>query len=135
MIPEIDVRGCIARKTLEGTLAFSYEADESLLDIPFVKFAGPVRAELTYRIFDDFTVEVKGTLAFRLEGSCSRCLEETSSDIVYEAEGYFARGEDDGETYGYTNGKVLLDDFLRDTLMFALPPRLLCKACEQWENE
>ena len=135
MIPEIDVRGCIARKIWEDTLVFSFEADEGLLDIPFVKFAGPVRAELTYRIADDESVGVEGTLAFTLQGSCSRCLEETSSDIVYEAEGYFARGEDDGETYGYTNGKVLLDDFLRDTLMFALPPRLLCKACEQWENE
>ena len=135
MIPEIDVRGCIARKTFEGTLAFSYEADESLLDIPFVKIAGPVQVRLNYRISEDFSVEVTGTLAFTLEGSCSRCLEEASSDIVYEAEAYFVRGEDDGEAYGYTNGRVRLEEFLRDSLMFALPARLLCKSCEQWENE
>ncbi len=135
MIPEIDIRGSIAQKKTEGSLSFSYEADETLLDIPFVKFAGPVRAELTYRIFDDLTVEVRGTISFVLEGACSRCLADASEEIVYEAEGFFARGEDDGETYGYTNGKVLLEEFLRDSLMFALPSRLLCKACEQWENE
>ena len=41
MIPEIDVRGCIAKKMTEGSLDFDFEADETLLDIPFVKFAGP----------------------------------------------------------------------------------------------
>lgn len=135
MIPEIDIRGSIAQKKTEGSLAFSYEADEALLDIPFVKFAGPVRAELNYRIFDDLTVEVRGTISFVLEGACSRCLADAAKEFVYEAEGFFSRGEDDGETYGYTNGKVLLEEFLRDSLMFALPSRLLCKACEQWENE
>ena len=135
MIPEIDVRGCIARKIWEDTLVFSFEADEGLLDIPFVKFAGPVRAELTYRIADDESVGVEGTLAFTLQGSCSRCLEEASSDIVYGAEGTFVRGESDGEAYGYTNGRISLEEFLRDAVMFALPARLLCKSCEQWEKE
>lgn len=135
MIPEIDVRGCIAKKMTEGALNFEFEADDSLLDIPFVKFAGPVRVELFYRILDDLSVEIGGSLRFRLEGECSRCLSETSSEIVSEAEGLFERGKGDGETYGYANGKVDLTEFLRDRVMFGLPPRLLCEACEQWENE
>ena len=135
MIPEIDVRGCIANKMTEGSLDFDFEADETLLDIPFVKFAGPVRAALAYTVLDDFSVEVRGEIAFTLLGECSRCLKEAKQEIVYRAEGLFERGEGDGETYGYRNGKVTLDEFLRDSVMFALPPRLLCEACEQWENE
>ena len=135
MIPEIDVRGCIAKKMTEGTLTFSFEADKALLDIPFVKFAGPVQAELAYVIADDFSVQLTGKIGFTLQGECSRCLTKAAKDYVCDVEGLFERGKGDGESYGYTNGKVILDEFLRDSLMFALPSRLLCEACEQWENE
>ena len=53
MIPEIDVRANVARKMFEGTLTFSFEADEDILDIPFVRFAGPVAATLGWEILAD----------------------------------------------------------------------------------
>ena len=134
MIPEIDARGCIARNMWEGTLAFSFEADASLLDIPFVNFAGPVHAELSYRIAEDNSVEVSGTIAFALQGACSRCLEDASAEIVYDARALFLPGDGDGEAYGYRNGVVSLGEWLRESIMFALPSRLLCKACAQWEK-
>ena len=40
----------------------------------------------------------------------------------------------DGEAYGYRNGVVSLGEWLRESFMFALPSRLLCKACAQWEK-
>lgn len=134
MIPEIDVRANVARKMFEGTLAFTFEADEDILDIPFVRFAGPVAATLGWAIFaDNKTVEVSGELAFTLEGACSRCLADASQDFLYETDAVFVP-DAEGEEYGYSNGKIVLKEFLRDSVMFALPSRLLCKACRQWEK-
>lgn len=136
MIPEIDVRGNIARKNFEGTIDVLFEADESLLEIPFVKFAGPVRAQLDWSILtDNATVEVDGNISFTLTGSCSRCLSPASSDILFAVDAVFVPGEGDGEAYGYTGGKVSFKEFLHDSILFALPSRLLCKACEQWEKD
>ena len=68
MIPEIDVRTLTARKISEGTLAFSFEPEADLLEIPYVQFEGAVKAELTYRIFEDDSVEVAGRIFFALSG-------------------------------------------------------------------
>ena len=83
---------------------------------------------------DNKTVEVSGTLAFTLEGACSRCLAETHKDFLFEADASFAPDAEE-EEYAYVNGKIVLKEFLRDSLIFALPSRLLCKSCEQWEKE
>lgn len=136
MIPEIDVRACVARQIYEGTLSFSFQADDDVLDIPFARFRGDVQAVLDWAILtDNRTVEAHIRLAFTLEGACSRCLAEASEDIVYEADASFVPGGDDGEEYAYAGGKVVLKEFLRDSLVFALPSRLLCKPCAQWEKE
>ncbi len=136
MIPEIDVRRQIATKEYEGKLSFDFEGEGDLLGIPYVAFAGPVRAEFSFCIAaDNQTVSLSGELVFTLEGSCSRCLEDASKDFCFQTDAVFLPGEGDGEAYGYTNGRVRLEEFLRDSLMFALPSRLLCKTCERWENE
>ena len=135
MIPEIDVRTLTAKKISEGALAFSFAPEADLLEIPFVRFEGDVKAELTYRIFEDDSVEVAGKLSFALCGACSRCLKETRADLAGDVSGFFLPGESDGENYGYRFRKIDLTELLRDSLMFALPSRLLCDACTQWENE
>ena len=130
-IPEIDVRRCVARKCYEGELIFSFDAEDGLLDIPLVTFASPVTARLTYEIFEDDAVEVKGTVSFTLRGACSRCLAPAEQTFTRDTEALFLPAEPLGEEYGYTGGIVDLAEFLRDTVAFALPPRLLCKACEE----
>ena len=133
MIPKIDVRGLAAKKIYAGELSFEFE-EEGLLDIPYVEFSSPVRAELHYEITEDNTVEVTGSVAFSLKGACSRCLSETEKRFSESVEGVFEPGKGDGESYGY-NGVVVLDEFLRDCVAFALPPRLLCGACENPDGE
>lgn len=135
MIPEIDVRALTAKKISEGALTFSFIPDEDLLDIPYAAFEGETKAELNYRIFEDDSVEVTGQISFVLRGACSRCLTETRAQFSGDVEGFFLRGESDGENYGYQNGKIDLSELMRDSVMFALPARLLCDACVQWENE
>ncbi len=128
MIPVIDVRSLLAKKTYEGALDFSYEPDGALLDIPFVSFSSPVHAELRFRIFEDDAVEVSGKLTFALKGACSRCLAPAEQVIEGDVFGLFEVGEGDGETYGYQH-TVELSELLRDALLFALPSRLLCGTC------
>lgn len=128
MIPDIDVRSLLAKNKYEGTLAFEYEPEEGLLDIPFVAFSSPVKAELRYEILEDDKVEVTGKIFFSLKGACSRCLEPAEQHFEGEVEGLFETPEGDGETYGYRN-TVKLGELLRDALLFALPPRLLCGNC------
>lgn len=124
----IDVRKCNAEGKYTGTLDFEFEGDASLIDIPFVSFSTPVHAVLDYEIFEDNSVEVKGELSFTLEGACSRCLKLTKEHIVSEAEALFVPkgGKAEEEDYTYRNGIVDLGEFLRDTVLFALPSALFC---------
>ena len=124
----IDVRKCNAEGKYTGTLDFEFEGDASLIDIPFVSFSTPVHAVLDYEIFEDNSVEVKGELSFTLEGACSRCLKPTKEHVVTEAEALFVPkgGKAEEEDYTYRNGIVDLGEFLRDTVLFALPSALFC---------
>ena len=133
MVPEIDVRSLVARKQYEGELRFEFDAEQELLDIPFVRFSSPVTATLRYGIFEDDSVEVRGRIAFSLEGLCSRCLSEAREDVTGEVDAVFSAGALRGEEYGYRNGKVSLGECLRDAVLFALPPKLLCGDCGKEE--
>lgn len=133
MVQRIDVRNLVARKIYAGELNFEFEAEGELLEIPFVSFSTPVAATLRYEIFSDDSVEVKGQIAFSLKGSCSRCLAEAETRITYDVEGVFVTGEPADEEYGYSNGVIVLSEFLRDSVLFALPARHLCDACMKEE--
>lgn len=130
MIPVIDVGRRIAEKKDRGELAFSFEADGSLLDIPYVSFSSPVEAKLRYEIFGDDTVSVMGEISFSLRGACSRCLRETERRYTGEVDAFFVPGKGDGVDYGY-RGTVVLEECMRDSLLSALPVRLECgESCE-----
>ncbi len=129
MIPVIDVRRSAAEKRYEGTLAFAFRPDDALNDLPYTSFAGDAKAELCYRIAEDRTVTVDGTVEFTLEGECSRCLSPAVQTVEGAVYGVFTEGDGDGETYGYRGGTVRLEELMRDTVVFALPHLLLCKAC------
>ncbi|MGN0822331.1 MAG: YceD family protein [Candidatus Gallimonas sp.] len=125
MIPTIDVRKLNARKQYEGEAEFAFEADDSLIDIPYVRFSSPVGVRLRYVILEDDSVEVTGSVKFSLKGACSRCLTETEQTFTGEIDAYFTpRGE--GEDYRYTNGVIRLEDCLNDAVMLAIPGRLEC---------
>ena len=128
MVPRLDIRKLIAEKKYAGDLVFAFEAEENLVDIPYVTISSPVNAELRYEILEDDTVEVKGTVSFTLKGLCSRCLKETEQRIVGDAEGYFIPegGKGEEEDYTYSNGFIDLREFLRDAVMFIMPAGLLC---------
>ena len=126
----IDVRKLNAQKKYFGELVFEYEADEKLIDIPFVKFSTPVKVEAEYDLFEDDSFELRGTISFELVGKCSRCLKETSMRVQGEIDAYFEPRKD-AKDYSYTAGKIDLSEALEDAVMACMPYLLLCdENCE-----
>ena len=133
MIPKIHIALSRAKGMTEGTLEFSFDADPDWLDIPFVGFSSPVAAQLRYEIAEDDSVEVFGSVAFTIAGSCSRCLSPAEERIVQEVRAVFVEGEADegaGE-FPYANGSVDLSEWMRECVIFALPPVLHCASCKR----
>ena len=126
----IDIRKLNAQKKYSGSMEFSYTAPEELLDIPFVKFASPVVVKFDYELYEDDSLEIRGSISYRLEGQCSRCLKETSQEIEGEIDAYFQPVKN-GEDYTYTNGIVDLTKAVNEAIMASLPFTLSCgEDCE-----
>ena len=126
----IDIRKLNAKKEYSGDLVFDYEAPESLIDIPFVKFAAPVKVEATYDLLEDDSLELRGKISFVLEGKCSRCLKEAKQAVEGELDAYF-EPKKDCEDYSYSNGRIDLREAIEDAIMAAMPYVVLCDdSCE-----
>ena len=126
----IDIRKLNAQKKYSGSMEFSYTAPEELLDIPFVKFATPVTVKFDYELYEDDSLEIRGSISYRLEGQCSRCLQETSQEIEGEIDAYFQPVKN-AEDYTYTNGVVDLTKAVNEAIMASLPFTLSCgEECE-----
>lgn len=122
---KIDVRKCNAEHKYSGDLVFSTEGDNSLIDIPYVTFSSPLEWAVHFDILEDDTVEVRGRVAFSLKGMCSRCLSETEQRFFGESESCFSPKEGE-EDYFYKGGVVDLSEYLRDSVLDALPRALFC---------
>lgn len=126
----VDIRKLNAQKKYFGEMEFEYSAPESLIDIPFVKFTAPVKVSFSYDLYEDDSFEIKGTVSYRLEGQCSRCLKAAAKDVVGELDAYFENRKD-YEDYGYTNGIVDLTKAVEDAIMASMPFLILCgENCE-----
>lgn len=126
----IDIRKLNAQKKYSGDMEFEYTAPESLIDIPFVKFATPVKVKFSYELYEDDSLEIRGTVSYRIEGQCSRCLKEASQEIEGELDAYFQPFKD-CEDYSYSNGIVDLKKAVEEAVMASLPFTLSCgDGCE-----
>ena len=121
----IDVRKLNAQKKYVGHLEFEHEAPETLLDIPLVKFSSPVKVEVDYEIYEDDSVDVRGSVSYRLEGQCSRCLKEASQEVKGELEAYFQPCKN-AEDYSYFGGVIDLTQAVHEAIMTSLPFLLSC---------
>ena len=126
----IDIRKLNAQKKYSGQMEFSYSAPEELIEIPYVKFAEPVKIEFDYDLFEDDSLEIKGKVRYRLVGQCSRCLKDAAQDIEGDLDAYFQPCKN-CEDYGYTNGIVDLKKAVEDAIMASMPYTLSCgENCE-----
>ena len=126
----IDIRKLNAQKKYSGYMEFEYSAPETFIQIPYVKFAAPVKVSFDYELYEDDSLEIRGTVSYTLEGQCSRCLRETQEVIEGELDAYFEPRKD-YEDYGYTNGMVNLTQAVEDAIMASMPYVLSCgEDCE-----
>ena len=121
----IDIRKLNVQKKYSGNMEFTYSAPESLIEIPFVKFSAPIKVAFEYEIYEDDSFEIRGTVSYRLEGQCSRCLQDAFAEVVGELDAYFEPRKD-YEDYGYTNGVVDITKAVEDAIMASMPFTLSC---------
>ena len=127
----IDIRKLNAQKKYEGRMEFQYSAPETFIEIPFVKFAAPVKILFDYELYEDNSLSIRGTVSYTLEGQCSRCLKETKMPVEGELDAYFENRKD-YEDYGYTNGIVDITQAVEDAIMASMPYVLSCgEDCQQ----
>ena len=126
----IDIRKLNAQKKYTGQMEFEYSAPETFIEIPFVKFAAPVKIVFDYELYEDNSLEIRGSVSYVLEGQCSRCLKETKMQVEGELDAYFENRKD-YEDYGYTNGVVNITQAVEDAIMASMPYVLSCgEDCE-----
>ena len=121
----IDIRKLNAQKKYVGSMELEYSAPETLIEIPYVKFSAPVKISFDYEIFEDDSVEIRGTVSYRLEGQCSRCLKAASQEVVGELDALFECKKDFSD-YGYTNGVLNLTKAVEDAIMASMPFSVSC---------
>lgn len=121
----IDIRKLNAQKKYVGRMEFEYSAPETLIEIPFVKFAAPVKVVFDYELFEDDSLEIHGSVSYRLSGKCSRCLEDTSVEVEGELDALFEQRKDYAD-YGYSNGLADVTQAVNDAVMASMPFSLSC---------
>ncbi len=122
----IDIRKLNAQKKYSGRMEFTYSAPDTLIEIPFVKFGGQVKVIFDYELYEDNALEIRGKVCYRLEGQCSRCLNEASQEVEGELNALFEPTKE-YEDYGYTNGMVYLETAVEDAIVASMPFILSCK--------
>ena len=121
----IDIRKLNAQKKYTGSMEVEYSAPETFIPIPYVKFSAPVKIKFDYELFEDDSLEIRGTVSYALEGQCSRCLQSARAEVEGELDAYFEPRKDYAD-YGYTNGVVNLQQAVEDALMASMPYTLSC---------
>ena len=126
----IDIRKLNAQKSYFGEMEFSYNASETLLNLPLAAFDGPICVKFEYDLYEDNALEIRGKVSYRLKGQCSRCLKELSATIEGELNALFEPTKD-AEDYSYTGGVVDVTQAVEDAVMLSLPFTILCEnECE-----
>ena len=129
----IDIRKLNAKKEYFGSMEFSYKAPEELIEIPFASFDGEVKVSFDYELYEDNSIEIKGKVAYRLVGQCSRCLKNACMQVEGELDAYFEPRKD-AEDYSYFGGIVDLSKAVDDAIMSSMPFILSCeKECTALE--
>ena len=122
----VDIRKLNATKAYSGSFQFDYIPENTFLDIPFAQFDGPVKVQFSYELFEDDSLEIRGTVTYRLKGQCSRCLKEIAEEVEGELDAYLLPTPTE-EDYFYEGGRVDVTEAIRDAITASLPFSLYCK--------
>lgn len=121
----IDVRKLNAQKKYAGSMEFEYSAPKELIEIPFVSFASSVKVRFDYELYEDDSLDIRGTVCYQLEGQCSRCLKDAKTEMKGELDAYFQPFKN-GEDYSYSGGVIDLTQAINEAVMASMPFTLSC---------
>lgn len=133
-------------------IQLSFNEAPSVLELaaPGARFLEPIAVDVALRKIGD-TVSVTGEISARVMFECVRCLREFLSSIRLSVDAQFFPGPvtvvpgehampaDEAEHYYYAQDVIVLDDFVRQELLLAVPfnpqcqpdCRGLCSQCGQ----
>ncbi len=119
------------KKTLTGSADFHYVLTGRELDLlpADADLEGPVEITGTISNGGDVLL-LKATEHFVAHGTCARCLKEVTMPLTAEVEErYYPAGTEGLEEDAFTYQHDLVDvtDALRESLLLAIPDRVLCK--------
>ena len=123
---EIEVRRLLALKKYEGTFEYEYDAPADSCLIPLCRIVGKVKVTGNYVLYDDDSVGVTLTVAYRIVGQCSYCLEAAVKDVTFTTDVLYVTEQDD-DNYFYDGIKLNLKSAVDDAILISQPNILLCK--------
>ena len=123
----VDIQKLNATKAYSGSVQFDYIPQEDFLDIPFVVFDGAVKVQFDYELYEDDSLEIRGTVKYRLVGQCSRCLRDAVAEVEGELDAFFVPNDAREDDYLYTGGKVDVSEAVRDAIAASMPFTLSCE--------
>lgn len=122
----INIKQLTVKGQYHYSFAFDYDADNSLIDIPFVEFDCPVKVFGEIEIYDD-GVQVNCNIEYVLSGECSRCLKDTKTLVKTSFDEFFVeQNKTEEENYTYKNGSLNLTNAVDDAILISMPGKLLC---------
>jgi uncharacterized protein len=119
------------KKQLIGSASYHYELKPKDLDLSRedVDLTGPITADFTLQNGGDLIL-LTGKIVFTVKGQCARCLKEMTLETTAPLEErFFPEGTENLEEDAFTYKYDLVDvtDALRESLLLAVPARMLCK--------
>ena len=121
----IEVKKLNARKEFVGKFDFEYDPPADCCLIPLCK-VGKVKVCGSYEIYDDDSVGVSLTVAYKISGQCSYCLKDAEKEVKFTSEILFVPEKDD-DNYYYDGIKIDLKTAVDDAILISQPNILLCK--------
>ncbi len=110
-------------KTSES-FVFPFTVDKNLALSPDYEFSdAEIRCEV---VINDGDVEVYGTIAYKVNGQCVRCLENASKQVEISFDEVFSERPQEDE-YRFKSGRIDLSELVKDNVLFSQPTILLCK--------
>ena len=123
---KIEVKKLNALKKYNGSFAFEYRPSADACLIPRCSIDGDVKVKGSYEIYEDDSVGVSFTVAYRISGQCSYCLKDAVKDIESSFEVLFVP-EKDPDNYSYDGVSIDLETAVNDAILFSQPNIILCR--------
>ncbi len=122
---QIDIIALRSKGKSESDFEFSYTAPNEIITLPNVKFLGDVKVSGNLQILSRSEVIVDAKINYVLEGCCSRCFDNATSEIETSFSERFSE-KDAEDSYKFFSGLLDLTKAVDDNIIMSMPNKLLC---------